>query len=183
VVASLLTAGVQPFPGTDGKQHVVYELVLTNANATPARLQKIEVLDAEKPGLGDSIVESNDLQTHLRTTGSSAVENTDIEFNGTRIFLVDVAVDTGMDPNRLLHRLTVTGGSTPARTPGTPIEMTYTSAPLDRETDDDRIAACRKRMDSGQRLLHARRASCDQHASEWPDPFFTAFCHRLDADE
>jgi hypothetical protein len=38
------------------------------------------------------------------------VENTDIEFNGTRIFLVDVAVDTGTVPNRLLHRLTVTGG-------------------------------------------------------------------------
>jgi Peptidase family M23 len=131
VVASPLTAGVQQFPGTDGKQHVVYELVLTNANATPARLQKIEVLDAEKPARVIRSFESNDLQTHLRTTGSSAVENTDIEFNGTRIFLVDVAMDTGTVPNRLLHRLTVTGGSTPARTSGPPIEMTYTSAPLD----------------------------------------------------
>jgi hypothetical protein len=131
VVASLLASGVQPFTGTDGKPHAVYELVLTNANATPARLQKIEVLDAEKPGRMIRTFEGNDLRTHLRTTGSSAVENTDIEFNGTRIFSVDLALDTGTVPNRLLHRLTVTGGSTPAPTPGTPIEMTYTAAPVD----------------------------------------------------
>ncbi len=49
------------------------------------------------------------------------MENTDIEFNGTRIFLVDVAVDTGTVPNRLLHRLTVTGGRKHARAnPGDP---------------------------------------------------------------
>ena len=131
VVASLLASDVQPFPGTDGKQHVVYELVLTNANATPAKLHKIEVLDAEKPNRVIRAFEGNDLKTHLRTSGSSEVENTDIEFNGTRIFLVDLALDPGAVPNRLLHRLTVTGGGTPARTPGMPIEMTYAAAPAD----------------------------------------------------
>jgi hypothetical protein len=131
VVARLATPGVQPFPGTDGKQHVVYELVLTNANATPARLQKIEVLNAEKDGRLIRAFEGKDLQTHLRTTGSSDAENTDIEFNGTRIFLVDLVLDAGAVPKRLLHRLTVTGGSTPARTPGTPTETTYTAAPVD----------------------------------------------------
>ena len=131
VVASLLASGVQPFPGTDGKQHVVYELVLTNANATPAKVQKIEVLDAAKPSQTIRSFESNELQSHLRTTGSSGVENTDIEFNGTRIFLVDLAIDASMVPSRLLHRLTVAGGSTPSRTPGTPVEMTYTAAPVE----------------------------------------------------
>ena len=131
VVASLAAPGVQPFPGTDGKQHVVYELVLTNANATPARLQKIEVLDAEKDGRLIRAFEGKDLQSHLRTTGSSDAENTDIEFNGTRIFLMDLVLDAGAVPKRLLHRLMVTAGSTPARSPGTPTEMTYTSAPVD----------------------------------------------------
>src|SRR5689334_19449042 len=107
VVASLLASGVQPFPGTDGKQHVVYELVLTNANVTPAKLHRIEVLDANKPSQAVRVFEGNDLQSHLRTTGSSGVENTDIKFNGTRIFLVDLAIDSGMVPSRLLHRLTV----------------------------------------------------------------------------
>ena len=40
VVVSPLTAAAIPFTGTDGKIHIVYELVLTNANATPATLQK-----------------------------------------------------------------------------------------------------------------------------------------------
>jgi Peptidase family M23 len=134
VVASLLASGVQPFPGTDGKQHVVYELVLTNANVTPAKLHRIEVLDANKPSQAVRVFEGNDLQSHLRTTGSSGVENTDIEFNGTRIFLVDLAIDSGMVPSRLLHRLTVSGGKMPSRAPETPVEMTYTAAPVELQS-------------------------------------------------
>ena len=41
VVVSTLDPNTQAFRGTDGKQHVVYELVLTNANPTPATIQKI----------------------------------------------------------------------------------------------------------------------------------------------
>ena len=46
VTVSPLTENTQPFPGTDGKYHIVYELLVTNAKPTPATLKKVEVLDA-----------------------------------------------------------------------------------------------------------------------------------------
>lgn len=52
VVVSSLTAAATPFTGTDGEIHVVYELAFTNANATPATLQKVKVLDASDPAKG-----------------------------------------------------------------------------------------------------------------------------------
>src|SRR5438046_9015693 len=44
-IASALTPNTQPYHGTDGRYHVVYELALTNAMPTPATLQKIELHD------------------------------------------------------------------------------------------------------------------------------------------
>jgi hypothetical protein len=49
LVVSPLTSHALPFPGTDGRTHIVYELVLTNANVTPATLESIEVIDASNP--------------------------------------------------------------------------------------------------------------------------------------
>ena len=46
VTVSPLAESTQPFPGTDGKYHVVYELLVTNTKPTPATLKKVEVLDA-----------------------------------------------------------------------------------------------------------------------------------------
>src|SRR3712207_9270690 len=48
--------------GTDGRYHVVYELLLTNARAVPATLRAVEVLDA-----GDGT-------TVLRREGDKLVE-------------------------------------------------------------------------------------------------------------
>jgi hypothetical protein len=39
----------QPVLGTDGKYHLVYELVCTNTKSVTATLQKIEVLDDRVP--------------------------------------------------------------------------------------------------------------------------------------
>jgi hypothetical protein len=50
VVVSPLTGRTQPFHGTDGKYHVVYELVVTNTKPTPATLKKVEVRDAGSQG-------------------------------------------------------------------------------------------------------------------------------------
>ena len=38
LLASALNGNTQVFPGTDGRQHVVYELIMINANTTPATL-------------------------------------------------------------------------------------------------------------------------------------------------
>src|SRR6202162_5877373 len=48
LVVSALTNNTRAFLGTDGRTHIVYELVLTNTSPTPATLKKIEVLDGSK---------------------------------------------------------------------------------------------------------------------------------------
>jgi hypothetical protein len=132
VVVSTLTANTQPFPGTDGKLHVVYELVLTNASPTPATLRKIEALDANKPSAVLASYEGKELVGHLRTMGNTPAENAEIEFNGTRLFLIDFALDSGAaPPQRLLHHLELLGASSPAHKPSMPVPLSYTVAPLE----------------------------------------------------
>ena len=49
VVAAPLVPSTQAVVGTDGKQHLVYELVITNTGTPPATLQTIEVVGADAP--------------------------------------------------------------------------------------------------------------------------------------
>ncbi len=132
VILSALTPTTRPFPGTDGRQHVVYELLLTNANPTPATLQKIEVLDAANPDRVLATYGGSDLLPHLRLTANMPAASAEIEFNSTRLFLADL--DFSMQtvlPRRLLHRLELLGGSTPSHRPDTPAPLSYTGAPIE----------------------------------------------------
>ena len=132
LVASALTTNVRPFQGTDGRLHFVYELVLTNGNATAATLKKIEVLDASDSSKLLASFDGEELLKHLRTTGSTAAQNSTIEFNGTRLFLIDFTLDaTAAVPVRLSHRIAFLGGSSPSHSAATPVALTYTIAPLD----------------------------------------------------
>jgi hypothetical protein len=135
VLVSTVSPSARAVLGTDGKRHVVYELVLTNANATPATLQKIEVLDASDPSHIVATYDGNILQSQLKTLGKTPVTNGNIEFNGARVFLVHLAFDQGAPvPQRLLHRITLLGGAGPAPTPQTPAHLEYTVAPLEVQT-------------------------------------------------
>ncbi len=132
LVASALTSNVRPFQGTDGRLHFVYELVLTNGNATAATLKKIEVLDASGSSKLLAGFDGEELLKHLRTTGSTAAQNPTIEFNGTRLFLIDFTLDgTAAVPARLSHRIALLGGGSPSRSATTPVPLTYTIAPVD----------------------------------------------------
>jgi hypothetical protein len=132
VILSPLMPSVRPFPGTDGRQHVVYELVLTNASPTPATLQKLEVVDALNPGKVLATYDGADLLLHLRTTGNTLAETAEIEFNGTRLFLIDLDFSSQTTlPRRLLHRVELLGGTSPARKPATPAPLAYTVAPVE----------------------------------------------------
>jgi hypothetical protein len=132
LVAVPLTASTQPFQGSDGRLHVVYELVLTNASPTRATLNKIEVLDAPDSSNPLATYDGQQLLSRLRTTARGTVESTAIEFNNTRIFLIDITLDPGSKlPERLWHRFELLGGSSPSPKPETPIRLTYTVAPID----------------------------------------------------
>ena len=93
LVASALTANARPFPGTDGRLHIVYELVLTNTSPTPATLTKIEVQDPSDPSNILASYTDQDLLSRLRMAIGGAPENATIEFSATRLFLIDLALD------------------------------------------------------------------------------------------
>jgi hypothetical protein len=132
VLVTTLNRTAGAFLGTDGKQHVVYELMLTNANPTPATIQKIDVLAASDPSHVLASYQGSILQSQLRTLGKTPAANADIEFNGARLFLVQLAFDQGTPiPQRFLHRITLLGGAVPAPTPQNPVTLQYTIAPIE----------------------------------------------------
>jgi hypothetical protein len=51
--------------GTDGRYHVVYELLLTNAKAVPATLKAVEVLDAVEWLVADGAIEPDPLYQNV----------------------------------------------------------------------------------------------------------------------
>ena len=131
VVISALTATAHSVSGTDAKQHVVYELLVTNANATPAILQKIEVVDGHNPSSVIAAYDGHELLSRLRTTAHGSVDNTEIEYNGTRLFLIDLAFDSeAVVPERLEHRVSILGGASPSLSATTPVPLSYLVAPL-----------------------------------------------------
>jgi len=135
VVVSPLTVSAQPVPGTDGKYHVVYELVLTNTNPIPATLKTLEVLLARSEGSGSAGViasyEGDALLSRVRTLVNTPANSSAIEFNGTRLFLIDLTLDPRAQvPAQLRHRFQVMGASTPAPSPMAPVALRYTVAPL-----------------------------------------------------
>jgi len=135
LVASTLTANVRPFFGTDEKTHLVYELVLTNASATPATLQKIGVVDSSNLSVTLASFSGADLLSRLRTPGAAPVTTLTIEASETRLLLIDFALDpSAKAPLRLMHGIQLLGASMPSRTPQTPLALSYALAPIDINT-------------------------------------------------
>jgi hypothetical protein len=109
-------ASPQPVLCTDGKIHLVYELLVMNVSSSAMMLDRLETLDASKDDAGtstksaDTIVatlQAADLEATIRAfpTGSSRTVG---PFQLTRIFLdVKVAKDATL-PKVLTHRFQVT---------------------------------------------------------------------------
>ncbi len=118
--------------GTDGRLHIVYELMLTNTNPTPATLKKLEVVDASDPSKVLATYEGDDLVARSRTSGGGAIDNPIFELNNTRLFLIDFTLDgSATPPAQLAHRIEVLGAPGPDRRPTTPVALNYTVAPIE----------------------------------------------------
>jgi hypothetical protein len=129
VVVSALTATATPVLGTDGQQHLVYELVITNTNGTAATLNKVSVLYASDASKVLASFEGNDLLTRLRLTIGGAAKNANIQQGTTRLFLIDIALPAdAVIPSRLSHRLDLLAGPGPAPAPA--VAMDYVVAPI-----------------------------------------------------
>ena len=130
VVVSPFTPKTQSVLGTDGKYHAVYELQFTNTRTVTATLKKIAVLDDHDPPKVLATYESNELLSRLRTLGNSPAGNPEVEFNGTRLFLIHVSFDSrGAIPPRLRHRVELLGANNPGDP--TPGPASYTAALID----------------------------------------------------
>jgi hypothetical protein len=137
VVAAPLLASTQAVVGTDGKQHLVYELVITNTGTATATLETIEVVGTDDPAKVLAKFEGPGLLSHLRGAGHGpAITAAQIEFSGTRLFLVDFTVEKGSRvPATLLHRFHLLAGGPPGSPPDQAVAQTYTIAPIAVGTD------------------------------------------------
>jgi hypothetical protein len=115
--------------GTDGRYHVVYELLLTNAKAAPATLRAVEVLDASD---GTTLLrrEGDKLVGLIRTLDAQPAENAALPPNQSRIVFLALSFDSEEDvPEALDHRFELKAAANPAATE--PSRMSYRAAPVD----------------------------------------------------
>ena len=115
--------------GTDGRYHVVYELLLTNAKAVPATLEAVEVLDA---GNGATVLrrEGDELVALVRTLDARPAEDAALPPNQSRMVYLTVSFDSKEDvPEALDHRLELNAADSPAATE--PSRIGYRAASVD----------------------------------------------------
>jgi murein DD-endopeptidase MepM/ murein hydrolase activator NlpD len=115
--------------GTDGRYHVVYELLLTNAKAVPATLEAVEVLDA---GDGTTVLrrEGDKLVPLIRTLNAQPAKNALIPPNQSRMVFLTVSFNSEEDiPESLDHRFELKAAANPAATE--PSKMSYQAASVD----------------------------------------------------
>ncbi len=142
LAVSAFTPRTIAFPGTDGRTHIVYELLLTNTNVTPATLESVKVLDAANPTSALDTYDAKKLLAALRTMGNSPAESPAIEFNNSRLLMISFALDPGATvPKKLLHSIKFQGATSPSPKPATPVDVTYTVAPIEVETKFPHIGA------------------------------------------
>lgn len=134
LVASTLTHETQAVPGTDGKLHVVYELVLTNTSATPATVKSIQVLDASHRDHVLATFTGPDLLKRLRLMNNLPASSLEVSSNQTRIVQVNfILPEDSTEPKKLMHRFWLLGAASPGPTPVAPVPLEYTVAPFEVE--------------------------------------------------
>ena len=108
------------FTGTDAKEHLVYELELTNGFPVPATVTGITVRDSAGRSLQSLTGET--LTSAMSPLAGQAKKPTVVEASSIRVVWMDVAVDAGSQlPSTVEHAVTV---SVP---PGLPVPSTITS--------------------------------------------------------
>ncbi|MEA2718099.1 MAG: hypothetical protein QOI99_2416, partial [Actinomycetota bacterium] len=139
--------GTFPFAGTDGKFHVAYDLLLLNATALPATLERLDVVDAKDPTKVVATFSGNALVdptcpygdcNRLRQVYTQRVQDAAIPIHESRILYVDFTLDSlDTAPKAVLHRLYGTGKAT--LTGREPAPFNYLTTPLDISAGTARV--------------------------------------------
>ena len=98
-----VNSGTFPVLGTDGKYHVAYDLLLTNASKVPGSIEKLEVVDGADPTkviasfTGTQLVSDSSDEgdaNRLRTLPAGLATSADIAPQESRALFVDISVDS-----------------------------------------------------------------------------------------
>ncbi len=150
-------AGPPPAPvlGSDGLYHLVYELRLTNTKPAPARLVKIQVLDADHPARVLATYQGAKLLDNLRTLQPRPAQSATIPLGEGRLFYIELTFQPGHIPLAITHHFMLYGAKDPGpTTPATRLEYTVATVDLDpAPAAGARPAARRRQLGRGQRLL------------------------------
>lgn len=109
------------FMGSDGRVHLVYELMLTNPTSIPVSVTSVEVLD---PATGQTVasIDGDDLAASMSLVGSPAEPTTELPPSSIGFVWADLTFERPDElPASITHRLTV------AVPPGLPIPESVTS--------------------------------------------------------
>jgi uncharacterized lipoprotein YbaY len=131
-----LGEATMPFKGTDGKFHVVYDLLLTNASVAPANLERIDVVDEASRAtviqsfsgkqLVDPDCDYGDCN-RLRTLPSSPAPDTKIAAQESRAMLVHLSFDSLADaPKMVLHHAYLRAAANPGTTEPSTVDYLVT---------------------------------------------------------
>ncbi|MEZ5372661.1 MAG: M23 family metallopeptidase [Microthrixaceae bacterium] len=138
VVVNVSGDATAPFLGTDGRYHVAYDLQLTNTSGVvPATLDRLEVVDAERPDDAVATFEGDELVkegcdygdcNRLRNLAARPADDTTIPPQEGRILFVDYAFDSIDEvPRQVLHHLFVQAAAGPPAQE--PSAVDYLAAP------------------------------------------------------
>ena len=137
VTVQPLSKSTFPFLGTDGRYHVSYDLLLTNASILPATIERVDVVDAAKPS---EVVGSfaNDLVDpkcrvgyceDLRLASGQAAPDKTIPPQESRILFIDLSFGSlDQAPKVVLHHLYLTASPAPPAT--TVTSVNYLATPF-----------------------------------------------------
>jgi hypothetical protein len=132
VTASIMGAPPSAFSGSDGLEHLVYELMLTNAKPALATLKQIDVIDPAASGRILGKYRDQDLLDRLYTLQPRPAGSPTIEFNGSRLVFVELTFEPGKVPRTISHRLRLLGAANPGpRTPATALDYRVATINLD----------------------------------------------------
>jgi len=113
IVGAILGGPASAVHGTDGRHHVVYELLLANTKAVPATLQAVEVVDPEHDAALFRFAEAQ-LLGMVRTMNAGPASNLDLPPNESRLVLLSLDFPSAAAvPRRLDHRIEGARGDQP----------------------------------------------------------------------
>lgn len=104
-IGSLVTTSPRPFKGSEGKYHLLYELVLTNFNRDTVALDSIDIKDGDNPDKVVTTLSGKALETAALNTNKSG-KSTTMGPTQSKIVFINIDVDKESDiPARLTHQI------------------------------------------------------------------------------